>query len=315
LGLAICRQLVSLMGGEIGCDPWMAEDGHAGNEFWVRLPIMPPPEHMEAAGHDLPVRRILPRTRILLVDDILANQLVTATLLRREGHLVDIAADGEAALQAVARQPYDLVFMDIFMPGMSGFEVARRIRAMPAPAAAQPIVALTANASPDDDALCRDSGMNRALGKPVALAELVQALAELAWPGLPERGAAGGGAGAAPRHPILSAERVDELRSSLPGEMLDGMVEECLIDLQARLPALRRAMEAGSSDEVAAQAHAMVGMAAGYGMASLEARLRALMLAARGSDTGRAAALAVELDAELSMAADALREALSIEMV
>jgi hypothetical protein len=59
----------------------------------------------------------------------------------------------------------------------------------------------------------------------------------------------------------------------------------------------------------------MVGMAAGYGMAALEARLRALMLAARGSDTARAAVLAVELDAELSMAASALREALAIEMV
>jgi hypothetical protein len=97
--------------------------------------------------------------------------------------------------------------------------------------------------------------------------------------------------------------------------MLGGMVEECLVDLQARLPLLRRAMQAGSGDEVAAQAHAMVGMAAGYGMAALEARLRALMLAARGSDTARAAVLAVELDAELSMAADALREALAIEMV
>ena len=104
LGLAICRQLVTLMGGEIGCDPWMAEDGHAGNEFWVRLPIAPLPDGRgEPSGADVPIRRILPRTRILLVEDILANQLVTATLLRREGHLVDIAGNGEEALQAVAR--------------------------------------------------------------------------------------------------------------------------------------------------------------------------------------------------------------------
>ena len=68
-------------------------------------------------------------------------------------------------------------------------------------------------------------------------------------------------------------------------------------------------------NDVAAQAHAMVGMAAGYGMAALEARLRALMQAARGSDIGRVAALAVELDAELSMAANALRDALAIEIV
>ncbi len=316
LGLAICRQLVSLMGGDIGCDPWLAEDGRAGNEFWVRLPIAPRPDDARAAGSDLAVRRVLPRTRILLVEDILANQLVTATLLRREGHLVDIAANGDEALQAVSHRPYDLVFMDIFMPGMSGFEVARRIREMPAPAGSMPIVALTANVSPDDQAQCRDSGMNRLLGKPVALAELTEALAELAWEGMPERNATVRAGAAAPlRNTVLSAERIGELRNSLPGDMLGGMVEECLIDMQARLPALRRAMEGGNGDEVAAQAHAMVGMAAGYGMAALEARLRALMLAARSSDTARAAALAVELDNELSMAADALREALAIEMV
>ncbi len=316
LGLAICRQLVSLMGGEIGCEPWMAEDGRAGNEFWVRLPIAPLPDiQQQPTGAEFPARRILPRTRILLVEDILANQLVTAALLRREGHLVDIAGDGGEALQAVAHLPYDLVFMDIFMPGMSRFEVARRIRAMPAPAGSMPIVALTANMSPDDQALCREAGMNRLLGKPVAVPELVQALAELAWRGLPERSAAVRAAAAPPHNPVLSTVRIGELRSSLQGDMLAGMVEECLIDLQARLPMLRRAMQAGNSDEVAAQAHAMVGMAAGYGMAALEARLRALMLAARGSDTARAAALAVELDAELSMAANALREALAIEMV
>jgi signal transduction histidine kinase/CheY-like chemotaxis protein len=317
LGLAICRQLVTLMAGQIGCEPWMAEDGHVGNEFWVRLPIAPlPTARPSPPAAALPARRILPRTRILLVEDILANQLVTATLLRREGHLVDIAADGPAALRTVAQRPYDLVFMDIFMPGMSGFDVARQIRAMPAPAGSMPIVALTANVSPDDQALCREAGMNRLLGKPVALPELVQALAELAWRGLPERsGAARLEAAPESRHPVLSPERVGELRRSLPNEMLGGMVEECLVDMQARLPALRRAMDSGNGDEVLAQAHAMVGMAAGYGMAALEARLRALMLAARGSDTAQAVALAVELDAELSMAADALREALAIEMV
>jgi CheY-like chemotaxis protein len=304
------------MGGQIGCEPWMAEDGQAGNEFLVRLPIAPLPATQSPPSAEQPIRRILPRTRTLLVEDILANQIVTATLLRREGHLVDIAANGEEALKAVARQPYDLVFMDIFMPGMSGFDVARKIRAMPAPAGSMPIVALTANVSPDDQALCREAGMNRLVGKPVALPELVQSLAELAWRGRPERSAAARAApAAAARSPVLSVERIGELRDSLPGDMLGGMVEECLIDLQSRLPALRRAMESGHSTEVAAQAHAMVGMAAGYGMAALEARLRAVMLAARGSDTARATALATELDAELSMAANALREALAIEMV
>ena len=318
LGLAICRQIVSLMEGEIGCEPWISEDGHAGNEFWIRLPITPLPEHSlrQSSDEDLPVRRILPRTRILLVEDILANQLVTATLLRREGHLVDIVVDGEEALQAVARLPYDVVFMDIFMPGMSGFDVARQIRTIPSPANSMVIVALTANVSPDDQSLCREAGMKRLLSKPVVLSELVQAMAELTWRGLPRRSAATDMAAAPPPHSsVLSAERLGELRSSLPGDMLAGMVEECLIDLQGRLPVLSRAIQVGNADQAAAQAHAMVGMAAGYGMAALEARLRALMLAARSNDTARVAMLATELDAELSMTANALREALAIEIV
>ena len=325
LGLAICRQLASLMGGDIGCDPWAAsasgplDDAHAaGNEFWVRLPIVLPPEGVRPspAASTVPARRFLPRTRILLVEDILANQIVTATLLRREGHMVDIAGNGETALHAVASRPYDLVFMDIFMPGMSGLEVARRIRALPPPAGTVPIIALTANVSTDDQAMCREAGMNGLLAKPVALPELLSALASRAWRGIPERG---------PRPrvvqpqgavaQVLSAERVGELRRSLPGDMLGGMVEECLIELNARLPALRRALASGNGEEVVAQAHAMVGMAAGYGMSALEARLRTLMQAARGSDTATAAALADALDSELTRAAEALREALAIETV
>ncbi|HEY1931173.1 MAG TPA: PAS-domain containing protein [Acetobacteraceae bacterium] len=325
LGLAICRQLASLMGGDIGCDPWAAsstapaDDAHAaGNEFWVRLPIVLPPEGVRAspAAAPIPARRFLPRTRVLLVEDILANQLVTATLLRREGHMVDIAGNGEAALHAVAMRPYDMVFMDIFMPGMSGLEVARRIRAMPPPAGTVPILALTANVSSDDQAMCREAGMNGLLAKPVALPELLDALAGRVWRGIPDRAAV---PRAAPPQgavaAVLSVERVGELRRSLPGDMLGGMVEECLIELHARLPALRRALASGSSEEVVAQAHAMIGMAAGYGMAALEARLRTLMQAARGSDTAMAAALADALDSELTRAATALREALAIETV
>jgi len=317
LGLAICRMIVSLMGGQIGCDPWMAGDGRGGNEFWLLLPVLPLPamqRRSSAAGRT--PRRLLPRTRILLVEDVLANQLVTATLLRREGHMVDVAAEGAQALAMAASRPYDLVFMDIFMPGMNGFEVARALRTLPPPAGLVPVVALTASITPEDQAMAREVHMDRLLAKPAALPEMVQVIADLAWRGLPERGATPHAA--APEEadaPVLAFDRIVALRNSLPGDMLGGMVTECLVDLQVRLPKLRQAMESGDSIAVAAHAHAMVGMAAGYGMSSLEARLRALMLASRDSDPSRAATLAAELDAELSMAANALRDALAIEMV
>ncbi len=325
LGLAICRQIVSLMDGEIGCDPWTVPGSGpadavraAGNEFWVRLPIVLPPEGVRPSPllPPLPAKRFLPRTRILLVEDILANQLVTATLLRREGHMVDVAGDGEAASRTVATRPYDLVFMDIFMPGMNGLEVARRIRALPPPAGRVPIIALTANVSADDQQMCREAGMNGVLDKPVALPELLDALTTCVWRGIPERLA---GQAAPPpwpeAGPVLADDRVGELRRSLPADLLGGMVEECLIDLHARLRALRRALASGGREEVVAQAHAMVGMAAGYGMAALEARLRALMRAAHRGDNAAAATLADALDADLTRAAAALRGTLAIETV
>jgi signal transduction histidine kinase/CheY-like chemotaxis protein len=323
LGLAISRQIVSMMGGDIGCDAWAeprsgaADEVHAaGNEFWVRLPIVLPAEGMD----QLPVlqppaaRRILPRTRILLVEDVPANQLVTATLLRREGHLVDTADDGTAGLRAVAMHAYDIVFMDIFLPDMSGLDVARRIRLLPPPAGTVPMVALTANVSSDDQRMCSEVDMNGVLNKPVALPELLDALAIHVWPGIPERMA--GPAVARPRAepgPVLADDRVGELRRSLPRDLLAEMVEECLVDLHVRLPALRRAVASGSREAVLAQAHAMMGMAGGYGMAALEARLRGLMEATRRGDSKAAADLAAGLDTELSGAAAALRSRLAIE--
>lgn len=317
LGLAVCRQIMSLMGGDIGCEPWMAENGQGGNEFWLRVPIVPLPASQRRPSAPGPrVRRILPRTRILVVEDVPANQLITATLLRREGHAVDVASDGAQALAMVARHPYDLVFMDMFMPGMNGLDTARRMRGVPPPGGLVPIVALTASTTPEEHALCREAGMNRLLGKPIALPDLVQAVADLAWRGMP----AGDGAqrAAVPAYgetPLLSSERIAELRHSLPGDMLGGMVAECLVDLHARVPGLRQAVEAGDSAGVVSQAHAMLGMAAGYGMSALESRLRALMVAARETDRARAGAVAAALDADLAMAAEALREALAIEMV
>jgi len=288
----------------------------AGNEFWVRLPIVLPPEGIgrSLVAPPAAARRILPRTRILLVEDVLASQLVTATLLRREGHMVDTIGDGRAAVRAVATHPYDIVFLDIFLPEMSGMDVARRIRALPPPAGTVPIVALSATVSADDRRLCREVDMNGVLTKPAALSELLDALARHVWRGTPERSV--GPAAARPRAepgPILAEDRVDELRRSLPADLLAEMVEECLVDLHARLPALRRALASGAGEAVLAQAHAMMGMAAGYGMAALEVRLRALMEAARSGDSKAEAGLAAALDADLARAGAALRSALAIE--
>ncbi|HME25654.1 MAG TPA: PAS-domain containing protein [Acetobacteraceae bacterium] len=318
LGLTICRHHVDRMGGEIGCSVWTAGGRDAGNEFWLILPLKlvlnespPAPSRPDA----LP-QRGLPRTRILLVEDIVANQLVTATPLRREGHLVDVVSNGPEAISAVANRPYDLVLMDIFMPGMSGLDATRRIRSLGGPAGAVPVVALTANERPEDQAACASAGMNGLLNKPVAPRELLDTIAHHVWPHRPDHlSIAASEVPAEPAiSPILSPDRLNELGATLPADMLANLVEECLVELSEHLTLLLEAVQEQAADQIVAHAHAMVGMAAEYGMAILETRLRALMQAMRQTPES-AGALTEELEAELFRAATALREAFHIEMV
>ena len=229
LGLTICRHLVARMGGEIGCSVWTLGDRDAGNEFWLNLPIkpLPNPARSPPPPADAQPRRGLPRTRILLVEHILANQLVIATPLRCEGHMVDIASNGREAISAARSRPYDLILMDILLPGMSGLDTARLIRELEGPAATVPIVALTANPCPEEQAACAAAGINGMLGKSVALRELLDAIARHVWPhGCNQLSSA---APEAPVEPatatILSSIRLNELRTTLPADTLANLVD------------------------------------------------------------------------------------------
>ena len=340
LGLSICRHLVGLMGGQIGCETWQPE-GHSGepatgrqegNAFWVSLPATalpyrPSPDTalprpMRTLEPAIPLKELprlpLPRTRILLAEDVVANQRVTAALLRCEGHHVAIAASGTAAVEAMKAAPYDLIFMDILMPGMSGQEATRAIRAMPEPASSTPIIALTASVDSNEEAAFMAAGMNGILRKPVSLSELLDALRIHVWEARSTGGSnAGRDDGVDPAlPPILSVDRINELRTNLPAASFATLVEECLTDMDHRLPALRRALVAGAPGAVTAHAHALVGMAAGYGMAGLESRLRTIMNAARDGELPTLGPTIIQdLEQDFARAAKSLRDLLPAELV
>ena len=348
LGLSICHHLVTLMGGTIGCDTWRSDEGREGNAFWSTLPATALPS-LGADGAITPMAdaelRLTPidlsqrqphRARILLTEDIVANQVVTATLLRRLGHHVDIAANGPASVEAMKTTPYDLVFMDIFMPGMSGQEATQIIRGLPEPACSTPIVALTANVAPEDEALFRAAGMNGLLGKPVSSTEMLVVLdqfvsqaghrrADFVPPpalntvrplALKTAGPLALNTVKPSAKTVLSAERINELRTNLAPATFVRLMEECLVDMDHRLPALRRALVAGSPGAVTAHAHAMVGMAAGYGMAALEDRLRQVMDAARIGDLSPLGpGIVAALEKDFERAAKGLRDMLRTELV
>jgi len=121
-----------------------------------------------------------PTLRILVVEDTLTNQEVLAGLLQRLGHAVDIAGNGFEAVEKVESDDFDLVFMDVRMPGMDGLEATRRIRAMPAAKAQVRIVAMTAGAMTFEEQACRDAGMDDFVSKPFNRKKLLDALAKAA---------------------------------------------------------------------------------------------------------------------------------------
>ncbi len=114
--------------------------------------------------------------RVLLVDDIAANQRVATIVLQRYGCTVETAGDGEEAVRRVQEAPFDLVFMDCQMPVMDGYEATRRIRALDGDVARVPIVAMTANAMPEDSARCIQVGMNEHVAKPISAARVLEVL-------------------------------------------------------------------------------------------------------------------------------------------
>ena len=340
LGLAICRLLATLMNGAVGCTAVelspMGQLRRTGNEFWMSLPIETlPPDAVVPTDRPQTVLPVLPHTRILLVEDVAASRIVIARLLRRAGHLVDTAASGEAAIAAVSRLPYDVVLMDVHMPGLSGSDTARQIRILSGATGAVPIIALTATTSVEEMAQCRAAGMNGLVTKPTTLLDLLAAIGRHAWPGratlaadpvtiiatVPRGLPSAGDPSRAPDLPgthglqVIAAARLDELRRHLAPTVLGALVEECLLDLERRLPALRDAIGDGDADSVQQAAHAMAGAAGGYAMAALEARLHAVMQATTQGNPSAAAALAEDVEVDLARAAKALRSALLIEKV
>ena len=178
LGLAICKQLIELMGGKIGVE---SREG-AGATFWftVGLAMAPPESLVPAIAATVATPSKGPGASILLVEDVEVNQDLAKAVLQRMGHTVDIASDGEEAVEKVRDNVYDLVLMDVQMPVMDGVTATRTIRASGHRNAKIPIVAMTANVLPQQIAQLREAGMDDHVGKPFKAAGLQEVIARWA---------------------------------------------------------------------------------------------------------------------------------------
>jgi len=172
LGLAITRRLAEMMGGEVG---FVSEEG-TGSTFW--LEVSAPPAQASAPESDF-ADAILDGVSVLVVEDNPTNRMIATKLMENLGASVETAADGALGVEAAARGSFDLILMDVQMPGMDGLEASRRIRALPGPASRTPIIALTANVLSHQRQSYLEAGMNGVVGKPISPAALVAEIARL----------------------------------------------------------------------------------------------------------------------------------------
>lgn len=260
LGLAISKRLVEGMGGSVDV---AGRDG-GGTVFTVILPVLVGTAAPAAAPAT--ATPPVPPLRVLVVEDEPVNRHVLEGLLGHDGHGVVSLASGPEALERLEREDVDLVLTDLRLPGLSGIEVARRVRALGGPA----VVAVTANLMADDRAACLAAGCAAVVGKPVLMEDLRAALAT-AWAGRPP-----------PRPPLFDRRYLDDIAEALPRDevaRLLGLAEESLGGALAAL-----------ADEPDPEvAHRLAGVAGSYGLMRLRDRAKALESALRRGEPEDAA--------------------------
>ncbi|MGY5329891.1 ATP-binding protein [Pseudomonas protegens] len=276
LGLAICKHLLQQLDGRIGVDSELGQ----GSCFWFELVLGVGQEPLPSPQLQVPAQGL----KILVVEDVALNREVASGLLQRDGHQVWLAQDGETALALCRQQAFDLLLLDVHLPGISGVELCRDIRRRPGPNRQVRIFALTASVQPSVVRSYLQAGMQGILGKPLQLASLRQALAGQLQP--PPLQAPQG---------LLDQGLLDTHRSLLGEQKLQDLLQILADALDQQQPLLADALAAEDCTEVLHLAHRLAGSADSLGFCALARVLRELEEAAQQADRPALASLAARL--------------------
>jgi PAS domain S-box-containing protein len=266
--------------------------------------------------------------RILLAEDVLVNQEVAATMLRKRGHYVDVAGNGREAVEAAAKVRYDVILMDIQMPDMDGFAATAAIRATEA-GRELPIVALTAHALSGERERCVALGMNDHLGKPFKAHELFATVERWGTPlararaeaGLRERISTPDGVetarrpvarvAASPHAPDASSVDIEALREQLreadAEDALDAIVDTFLDSVPERVETLCGLLASGSPPDIARAAHALKSSVGAIGARALALTLAGIESSANSDSLHDRTLLASQVHAAATAVLDDLR--------
>jgi signal transduction histidine kinase/FixJ family two-component response regulator len=286
LGLALAARLVQLMDGGIG----YVDNPNGGSVFWFELPARDAVPAVVAMTALSPLATG-PRLRVLVADDEALNRSIAIGFLSMAGHEVVCVDNGIAAVEAAASADFDVILMDVRMPGMNGLEATRCIRALAGPRGQVRIVAVTAQTFGEQIELCRQAGMDSHLSKPFNQAALLAALSdpktEPSRLALAVEPTAAATADADSSLPVFDRDIFKGLAESLPVADLAGYMQTLITCCEA-LIAPRRLRTQAEFSELAEDAHRLAGRGGTFGFLSIATAARRVEVAADTADADTA---------------------------
>ena len=261
-----------------------------------------------ATSSEVEVIPVAKHLRILLAEDNTVNQKVALLQLQKLGYRADVAGNGIEVLEALQRQPYDVVLMDVQMPEMDGLEATRHIRQQWSAELRPRIIAITANAMLEDREQCLEAGMDDFITKPIRVEELEQVLQQAQrinadiseWQHNSNQNLTNNFSNNSTVEikPILDLRMLESIKSMGGDELLDEIIQEYLKYSPQRLKTIREAIAADDSKQLRMAAHNMRSTSANLGAISLANICNKLEILGRADTTTGAAELFPLLELE-----------------